>query len=124
ARAEPIKNFAYACEILPELARHGFEIHAFGPDPTLVAGLPNCRFHASPSDDALAELYAAATLYLSPSRHEGFCLPPLEAMACGTVVAMTDAVGNRDYMADGVNCIGLPHDDAATSVQKIIAAMR
>lgn len=123
ARAEPIKNFAYAREILPALTRHGFEIHAFGSDPSLVAGLPDCRFHHRPSDHALVRLYAEATLYLSTSSHEGFCLPPLEAMSCGTVVAMTDAVGNRDFMEDGVNCVALPHRDAAASVAKIVAAL-
>jgi glycosyltransferase involved in cell wall biosynthesis len=39
------------------------------------------------------------------SRHEGFCLPPLEAMAAGCAVVCTDAHGNRDFCRDGVNCL-------------------
>lgn len=36
------------------------------------------------SDDDLIALYTAATLFVFPSLHEGFGLPALEAMSCGT----------------------------------------
>jgi len=38
--------------------------------------------HAEAED--LPKLYGAASLVLFPSRYEGFCLPVVEAMACGT----------------------------------------
>jgi glycosyltransferase involved in cell wall biosynthesis len=43
------------------------------------------------SEDALVILYGAARLYVLPSLYEGFGLPPLEAMACGTPVAVSRA---------------------------------
>ena len=36
-------------------------------------------------------LYRDAEVFAFPSRHEGFGLPPLEAMACGTPVVVSDA---------------------------------
>lgn len=37
-------------------------------------------------DDDLRALYSACKLFVYPSLYEGFCLPPLEAMACGAPV--------------------------------------
>ena len=44
-------------------------------------------FLGSVDDADLPVLYSAATAFLFPSRYEGFGLPVLEAMACGTPVA-------------------------------------
>ncbi len=38
------------------------------------------------ADEDLRALYSAATLFVFPSKHEGFGLPALEAMACGAPV--------------------------------------
>ncbi|MBN2056659.1 glycosyltransferase family 4 protein, partial [bacterium] len=40
--------------------------------------------------EELRWLYCAASVFVFPSRYEGFGLPPLEALACGTPVAVAD----------------------------------
>lgn len=61
-----------------------------------------------PSQEQLATLYATCDLFVSASWYEGFGLPPLEAMACGAPVVMTDSGGVRDYARNGENCMLVP----------------
>ena len=56
-------------------------------------------------EDRMIALYNAVDLLLFPSLHEGFGLPPLESMACGTPVVTSNAaslpeiVGDAGFMA-------------------------
>ncbi|GHV77107.1 glycosyl transferase [Spirochaetia bacterium] len=42
------------------------------------------------SDEKLKTLLAESALLVQPSLYEGFCLPPLEAMVCGTMALVSD----------------------------------
>ena len=48
----------------------------------------------------LPQLYAAADLFVFPSLYEGFGLPPLEALACGTPVACADVSALPEVVGD------------------------
>lgn len=50
----------------------------------------NVRFIDLPTDDELSALYKNASLFIFPSRIEGFGIPPLEAMSYGTPVAASN----------------------------------
>src|SRR4029079_13696749 len=58
------------------------------------------------------ELLNQATAFVQTSRHEGFCLPVLEAMSAGTPVVCTDADGNAEFCRDGENCLMPDHTPA------------
>lgn len=49
-------------------------------------------------DDDLAALYTGARALVFPSDEEGFGLPPVEALACGTPVVACDVPGVRDVL--------------------------
>ena len=59
---------------------------------------PTCA--ATCAKDELAELYRGAALLVLPSRFEGFGLPVLEAMACGTPVVAADEPALREVGGD------------------------
>ncbi|WP_013325273.1 glycosyltransferase family 4 protein [Gloeothece verrucosa] len=57
-------------------------------------------------DEDLSAIYSGATAFVYPSLYEGFGLPPLEAMQCGTPVitsntsSLPEVVGNAGIMID------------------------
>ncbi len=71
--------------------------------PATVRGLGiegDCIFAGYVPDDDLVALYNAAEVFLYPSYYEGFGLPPLEAMACGTPVVTSDAASLPEVVGD------------------------
>lgn len=56
---------------------------------------------------ALRRHLAAGDVYAFPSRHEGFPVAPVEAMACGLPVAATDAQGVPEILSGGEDDGGL-----------------
>ncbi len=78
------------------------------------------EIHENPTDDELASLYSKAKLYISASLYEGFSLPPLEAMACGTPVITTDSLGVREYAVNGFNSIVVQRRDVKALAKAII----
>ncbi len=52
------------------------------------------------SQDDLVRLYNAATCFVYPSFFEGFGIPPLESMACGTPVAVADRTSLPEVVGD------------------------
>lgn len=63
----------------------------------------NVHFIGFVADDDLPALYTLADLLAFPSLYEGFGLPPLEAMACGTPVVAS----NRSSLPEAVGSAGL-----------------
>ncbi|MBI4256532.1 glycosyltransferase family 4 protein [Candidatus Uhrbacteria bacterium] len=75
------------------------------------------EFIQNPSDADLANLYRGATLYLFPSRSEGFGLPPLEAMSFGVPVAAARRSSLPEILGDAA--LWFDPDD----IEEMIGAM-
>jgi glycosyltransferase involved in cell wall biosynthesis len=70
------------------------------------------RFTGAVSREDLLALYRAAALFAYPSLYEGFGLPALEAMACGTPVLASDVSSLPEVVGDAALTVD-PADDEA-----------
>jgi alpha-1,3-rhamnosyl/mannosyltransferase len=62
--------------------------------------LPDVTLTGHVSDDDLAAIYSGARALVFPSDDEGFGLPTVEALACGTPVVVTDLPVLREVLGD------------------------
>lgn len=119
-RSQPLKNLPLTISSWRALPEPRPELCLFGIEPEVAEEHgPGIRYVPSPSDAEVNRLFNQATAFVQTSTHEGFCLPPLEAMATGCAVVCTDAHGNRDFCEDGANCL-MPAQDAR-SVSEALA---
>jgi alpha-maltose-1-phosphate synthase len=61
----------------------------------------------------LGEIYAKTDVFVLPSLVEGFSMTPLEAMACGRPVVVSEHTFGRDLIDHGVNGFVVPIRDSA-----------
>ena len=75
----------------------------------------------SSDDDELAAIYSGAHALVFPSDEEGFGLPPVEALACGTPVAAYPVTGPRDVLAEGGPGVGATDPDLRVAALQALA---
>jgi len=79
------------------------------------------RFFGFVPDRTLAALYRLASVFAFPSLYEGFGLPPLEAMACGTPVvtsrisSLPEVVGDAALLVDPYSA-----EDIALGLERVL----
>jgi glycosyltransferase involved in cell wall biosynthesis len=86
---------------------------------------PGCsnrvEYRRFPSAKKLRDMYNQSRVWFISSRSEGFCLPILEAMACGAAVVSTDHDTVRGLVEPGINGelvpVGDPEAIARTSIE-------
>lgn len=132
-RFDPYKN-------VPGLIRaFGEFLHGRSDKPRLVlAGHPDPRypeaaktvselglssrvvFLGGVAEEELVALYNGARLLILPSLYEGFGLPPLEAMACGTPVIVSDR-GSLPEVVEAAGALIDPEDTGAiaSAIEKL-----
>ncbi len=127
---EPRKNQIILLDVLRRLHQQGrqMELVIIGREgwhwtnplatPEYKDLRPHVRILTDVSDADLVEFYNRAKLFIYPSFYEGFGLPILEAMACGTPViasnasSMPEVAGTAALLAD-------PHDWQSFAAQAL-----
>ena len=125
--SEPRKNLQTAVTALAGLRGHPRAPHLVVVGPTGwgraldLTGLPPEQVHTTGYlDDAdLARVVAGSRALLFPSRYEGFGLPPLEALACGRAVLVSDLPVLREVL--GEHAVYLPPDEPSAWAEQLVA---
>jgi len=126
-RSGESKGSKYAFETIEKLLQSDFKnkikIIAYGnikkeEIPSTISGY--LSYYYLPSRRQLLKIYNESKIFVLPSLVEGMSLPPLEAMACGSAVIVTDNGGVNEYIKDKVNGLMCPIKDSECLFQKII----
>jgi glycosyltransferase involved in cell wall biosynthesis len=79
------------------------------------------RFFGFVPHETLAALYRMATVFAFPSLYEGFGLPPLEAMACGTPVVTSRISSLPEVVGDGALLVDpYSEEDIAQGISRVL----
>jgi glycosyltransferase involved in cell wall biosynthesis len=81
------------------------------------------RFVSGLSDTELAEVVGSAEIACVPSLYEGFSLPTVEAMACGTPLVVSRAGAIPEVVGDDGRCADLVPPGDAEELAHVLAAL-
>lgn len=89
-----------------------------------LGGMPAGRVHLTGflADEALHQVVAGSRGLAFPSRYEGFGLPPLEALACGRPVVVSDLPVMREVLADHATYVPVDDRDALVEALRALPA--
>jgi glycosyltransferase involved in cell wall biosynthesis len=119
ARYTRVKGADVLADALDALAAGGLDFELrMAADPEVSDD--DCRARLAAHGEALGKLpqdrlpglYRWADALVLPSRFDSFGLVVLEALACGLPVLVSDRVGAKDFVEDGVNGRIFPSGDA------------
>ena len=118
------KNFKLTFDAWKTLGDKRPNMVLFGIEPEIAKQDARIKYITRPTNKEVNELYNKATVFVQTSKHEGYCLPILEAMATGCPVICTDAHGNRDFCVKDKNCLMVEQGDIeglARTINDLIA---
>jgi glycosyltransferase involved in cell wall biosynthesis len=129
---EPRKNIPFLVEVFEKMTDFDGDLVIAGMkgwkvDPILErmqssSHRARIRYLEFIPDGDLFSLYAGAELFVTTSFYEGFGLPPLEAMACGTPV-ISSTGGSLPEMLTGKAAILIPGFEASQWVATLTAIL-
>ena len=92
-------------------AKRNLPLVLVGPAGRWARELPGVTLTGEVTDAQLAALYSGAHALVFPSDEEGFGLPPIEALACGTPVAACEVPALRESLGARVSWVALDDID-------------
>jgi glycosyltransferase involved in cell wall biosynthesis len=108
----PVKGGEAGLEAIALVQRRlGVPATVFGTRPPDLPLANGANFVESPSRTWLAHnIYNASSIFLQPSRQEGFGMCAVESMASGCALVTTSNGGSNDYAVDGETALVCGHD--------------
>ncbi|WP_172200212.1 glycosyltransferase [Saccharibacillus qingshengii] len=123
----PNKNFRSIVRAAELIGDQGFDfVIAGGTNPKIFKSADtelgdNVRHVGYVEDEELRTLYDSASCFVFPSFYEGFGFPPLEAMACGCPVVVSDTASLPEVCGDAVlYCDPNSPEDIAQKIAKVM----
>jgi glycosyltransferase involved in cell wall biosynthesis len=110
-----VKGSATGLQAVADVRRErpGTLVDVFSAYPPPENVPPWVTWHRKPTRPELSRLLNDTAIFLSPSRLEGWALPPAEAMASGCALVSTNIGGVGDYAVAGQTALLAPVGDAA-----------
>ena len=106
ARKHPWKGFIDFIKPFNGENIHGIDnVFVISHDDLSDFDLSNVTLIKPKNDEDIAHYMNISHIFVSTSWWEGFGLPPLEAMACGCAVLLTNAGGVNEYAIPNENCL-------------------
>jgi glycosyltransferase involved in cell wall biosynthesis len=108
-------QFLKACEIYAENNQTPFLVTIISQEDFSGFSFPkNFRVLKPGSDAEIVDQLIDTDIFVSTSKFEGFCLPPLEAMACGCACIISNNGGSKEYAVDKENALLYEYPDVNT----------
>ncbi|WP_224983685.1 glycosyltransferase [Geomonas agri] len=128
---DELKGVATVREALAMVARRRSDrrftlVNVCGAQPELCPPLDTaftCEIVHGLTPGEMRDRYRTADVYVNASRYEGFGLPSIEAMACGTPVIQADNHGLDGVVEDGRDCLMVPPGSPAalaTALERLL----
>ena len=105
---------------LPRLESVVYGVSA--PSPKILPRWAECVVDP-PRDVLVREVYNQSRVFIWPSLLEGFGFPPIEAMACGDALVVTNNGGSDDYAVAGQTALVCEPEDVAAMADHVVTLM-
>lgn len=120
ARKHPLKGFIDFIKPFNEGIIHGMDnVFVISHDDLSNFDLSGITLIKPKNDEEIAYYMNISHIFISTSWWEGFGLPPLEAMACGCAVMLTNSGGVNEYALPNQNCLMFEPKNQQELVEKL-----